>query len=192
MKSLDASVRVPPEERSLTQPVAQPAGESAPWPPVPGARASLSRCDDIRRAALDLTCAAQRSLALFSAALEPAVFDRPALLEAVAVLARRRRARLRILVRDPRYVMARGHGLVELARRLSTTIELRRPHPRHRDGTEQLLVTDEAGLLFRPTELRCEGWAFLYAPVEARRRLRFFDAMWSLAEPDPELQRLYL
>ncbi len=182
----------PPEERFLTQPLAPPARESVPWPPAPGAMASLSRCADVRRAALDLTCAAQRNLALFSAALEPAVFDRPALLEAVAALARRRGARLRILVREPRYVMARGHGLVELARRLSTTIELRRPHPQHRDGTEQLLVADEAGLLFRPSELRYEGWASLYAPVEARRRLRFFDEMWSLAEPDPELQRLYL
>jgi len=108
------------------------------------------------------------------------------------VLARRRGTHLRILVREPRYVMARGHGLVELARRLSTTIELRRPHPQHRDGTEQLLVADEAGLLFRPTELCYEGWASLHAPVEARRRLRSFDEMWSLAEPDPELQRLYL
>ena len=152
----------------------------------------LSRCADVRRAALDLACAAQHGLVLFSTALEPAVFDRSALLEAVAVLARRRGTRLRILVREPRYVMARGHGLVELARRLSTTIELRRPHPRHRDGTEQLLVADEAGLLFRPTELCYEGWASLHAPVEARRRLRFFDEMWSLAEPDSELQRLYL
>ena len=154
--------------------------------------APLSQRADVRRAALDLACAARRSLALLSAALEPAVFDQSALIEAVAALARRRDARLRILVREPRYVMARGHGLVELARRLSTTIELRRPHPQHRDVTEQLLVTDEVGLLFRPTELHYEGWASLHAPVEARRRLRFFDEMWSLAEPDPELQRLYL
>lgn len=161
-------------------------------PPAAGTGQELARREDVRRAVRALILTARREIALLSTALEPAVYDDAVLLEAIGALARRRGARVRVLIREPRTVVTRGHRLVELARRLSSSVELRRPHPEHRDGTEQILIADESGVLFRPDETRFEGRMAPNAPAEARRRLRTFEEWWALAEPDPELQRLHL
>lgn len=192
MPSVAASARAAARRRPLKHPDPQSSATARPWPPCPGQITALERRDDTRRAALDIVRTGRRTLALHSATLDPAVYDQPAMLEALALLARRHGAQVRIVVREPRVVTARGHRLLDLARRLSSTMELRRPHPQHLEDTEQLLIVDERAVLYRPFEVRPEGWASLDAPAEARRRLKAFEERWGLAEPDPELQRLYL
>ena len=80
----------------------------------------------------------------------------------------------------------------ELARRLSTYIELRKPHDDHRNLIESFLVADERAVLYRKEADRFEGYADLDNPLEARRLLRTFDEIWQRANPDSEMRRLGL
>ncbi|HQU16398.1 MAG: hypothetical protein B7Z66_10275 [Chromatiales bacterium 21-64-14] len=153
----------------------------------------LALREDSRNAALALVNQARHTLRLFTRDLDPALYDHLPFLEAVRRLATRGRlSGVQIMILEPQRVVRRGHRLVELSRRLTTGIELRRPQPEYRDHTEHFLIADETGLLFRPLEERYEGWASFRAPLAARVWLKFFAEAWSGSEPDPELQRLYL
>lgn len=153
----------------------------------------LARREDVRHAALALANQARRTLHLFTRDLDPTLYDHLPFLEAVRRLAVRGvESRVRILVLEPQRVVRRGHRLIELGRRLTTGIGLRRPPPEYRDHTEHFLIADETGVLFRPLEERYEGWVSFHAPLAARARLKFFAEAWAGSAPDPELQRLYL
>lgn len=157
----------------------------------PDTRRGLETVADNRDAALAVAREARRSLVLLSWDLEPPIYATPDFLDTVRALATSSRfARIRILVQDPTRVIRQGHRLVELARRLSSFIEIRRPHPEHRDLPESFLVADERAVLYRTLASRPEGVVDLHDPVLARDKLRLFDSLWEKAETEPELRRL--
>ena len=146
-----------------------------------------------QRGAVRVARAANRSLALFTRDLEPQTYDTEAFLAEVRRVALAGRyARVRVLVQDSARAAREGHRLVELARRLSTYIELRKPHDDHRNLIESFLVADERAVLYRKEADRFEGYADLDNPLEARRLLRTFDEIWQRANPDSEMRRLGL
>ena len=145
------------------------------------------------RAAVRVAALARRSLALFTRDLEPQLYNEELFLAEVRRIAiSGRYARVRVLVQDSARAVREGHRLVELARRLSSFIEIRKPHADHASLIETFLVADERALLYRKEADRFEGYADLDAPAEARRLLRTFDEIWGRATPDPELRRLGL
>lgn len=137
---------------------------------------------------------AERSVRLYSPTLDAAVFDHPALQEALSTLARRgRQTWIRIILRDPRRIVGRRHRLVELARRLSSTIEIRRAPEREQDGPDNgYLLADASGLLWMPEESGQRGYACYHHPGRVRELARDFDALWEHSEPEPELRQLGL
>lgn len=146
-----------------------------------------------REAAIQLAGQARRSLAVFTRDLEPAVYDTNEFLSAVQQLALRSRySRIRIVVVDPTLAIKDGHRFIELARRLSSYIKIRRPSPDHAKLADAYLVADDTGVLYRPLASRYEGFADPHDPFEARARLRNFDDIWEQAEPEPEFHRLGL
>lgn len=142
-------------------------------------------------AALAVAGEARRSLVIFTRDLEPAIYDRTEFLDIVRRLAISSRfAGIRILLRDPTRAIKDGHRLVELARRLTSRVEIRRVHSDFSDLTEAFLVADEKAVLYRTLADRNEGIADLHDPVRARDKLRLFDTVWEKSEPEPELRQL--
>lgn len=153
----------------------------------------LVSAGDCRDAALELIRGTRRTLALFTRDLEPAIFGTVEFATAVQRLALRSRfTHIRIVVIDPAAAIREGHRLVELARRLSSFIEFRRPGPDHASLAHTFLVTDETGIMYRPLSSRYEGFADTYNPPEARKYLKHFAEIWSQAEPEQEFRRLGL
>src|SRR5574337_1362947 len=153
----------------------------------------LAPSGDWRQAALQLAVQARRSLALFSRDLEPAIYDTAEFVAGVQQLALRSRySRIRMVVIDPQLAVSDGHRLIELTRRLSSYMEIRRPAEDHAKLAEAFLISDDIGLMFRPLASRFEGFADTHDPFEARNRLRQFDEIWESAEPEPEFRRLGL
>ncbi|HFD79251.1 MAG TPA: hypothetical protein ENK05_02505 [Gammaproteobacteria bacterium] len=144
--------------------------------------------------ATDLMAAqTQATLDVFSRDLDAFLYDRRPFLDAVARLCRdNRKARIRFLVQDPSPAVKNGHRFIELARRLSSSIALRQPHPDYRFYNEAFLVADDCGLIHRPLADRFEGTANFYSPVEAGRKLDFFTEVWERSEEQTEFRRLYL
>jgi len=136
---------------------------------------------------------ASRSLLLHTESLEPDIYDTVPFLDAVSQLASSHAmARIWILVQDSRRVVQSGHRLVDLSRRLSTAIQIRRPAQEYQDFHESFLLADTCGYLHRRNPSRFEGVANFNDPGKVAERMRYFIEVWERSEPDAELKRLYL
>ncbi|HEY0975546.1 MAG TPA: hypothetical protein VGE57_13710 [Solimonas sp.] len=132
-------------------------------------------------------------LALLSYDLDARVFGDESFVEKVQALAlRHHRARIRVLVNATERTMHRAHRLVELGRRLTSRIEFRQLPDDEKAVIEEYLVADEKGVLQRDANDRLEARHYAYAPLEARRRLKAFNALWDVSVPARELGELRL
>lgn len=133
------------------------------------------------------------TLDIFSRDLDPMLYDRQSFLDLVSNLcAKNRKARIRVLVQDPMPAVKNAHRFIELSRKLSSSIEIRQPHPDYRQYNEAFLVADGCGLIHRTLADRHEGNVNFYDPIAARRLLDFFTEVWERSEVNPELRRLHL
>jgi predicted GNAT family N-acyltransferase len=150
--------------------------------------------DDVARDALLATIAAtQRYLDVQSAALDHALFDSDVVADLVSKLARRHAtSRVRILVDDVKEIVARGHRLVELARRLPSKVEIRRATDgkASQDGT--FVVGDSTAVWLLQEQDPYAGWSSPHAPVRAERLLVEYVRRFERAVNDPELRLLKL
>lgn len=148
---------------------------------------------DNRHAALALTEQAKRSLHIFTRDLDAPVYDQPPFIQAVSALATRSRySRILILLQSSERAVKNGHRLIELSRRLSSFIELRKPHHDFREYNQAFLIADEVGLLRRPIADRYDGMLNFKAPLAAREYLDFFTQVWERSEADPDLRQLHI
>ncbi len=153
----------------------------------------LGSCEDARHASNLMTEQTQDTLDILSRNLDPALYEQTAFLNNLSRLCvRNRKARIRFLVQQPGDAVKRCQRLLELARKLSSSIELRQPHADYRQHNEAFLVADRCGLIYRKLSDRYEGTANFHDPVEAQRKTDFFTEVWERSEVHPEFRRLYL
>ncbi len=145
-------------------------------------------------AILHLLDDAQYEVSILTQDLDPLLLDVIEVLDAIQSIALTgRRARIRVLVRDPHKATGHGHRLIALAQRLPSTIELRVPQEEH-DLAEisAYLLNDRHGYLYRPNAARAEGTGSTCAPGRHARLLAHFDGIWERSLPDAELRALVL
>lgn len=153
----------------------------------------VERLTEARAVAHALAAQAQRTLLLHTEDLEPDIYDDSAFLDAVSRLARNHsQSRIWILIHDARKVVQHGHRLIEIARRLSSTIQLRRPAPQYRNHHESFLLADDCGYLHRPIAARYEGVVNFNDPGKVADFEKYFMEVWERSEPDEEIKRLYI
>ncbi len=148
---------------------------------------------ELRRVSVDMARQARRSLRIVSLHLDPPVYDTLEFLDAVKqFVLGHRRARVHLLVKDPAPIVRDGHRLHQLARRLSTFIEMRVSAPEHDDHHAAFMVVDGAGAIWRPFADRFEAEA-TFADVKLARDLTdTFDKMWCVARPHPDFRDMML
>ncbi len=146
-----------------------------------------------RHAALRLTDQTQRRIEIFSYDLDAPIYNHTAFLIALKNLAvRSRYSQIRILLQTNERVQKEGHRLIELWRRLTSTIEIRRPHVDYLEHTENFLLADNTGYLQWDLYNRYEGSVDFYAKLKAERYSDFFAEVWERSEPDSELRHLHI
>ena len=151
----------------------------------------LQARDDTRYASDLMVQQCQESVDIFSRELDPELYDREPFLQAISHLCvTNRTARIRILVQEPAPAVKCGHRLIELSRRISSSIEIRQPHPDYRHHNEAFLIADRCGLVARALSDRYEGTANFYALIQSQRKLDFFTEIWDRSEAHPEFRRL--
>lgn len=134
---------------------------------------------------------ARRELMLMSPNLDRSVFEREAFASALSTLVREtRRARIRILVRDVRSIVERGHRLLALSRRLPSAIEMRRlaEHPNWNNDT--VVLRDRSAVLSYPGSDGATGSYRPGEPGRAETELTRFEELWRASVVDPELRSL--
>ena len=154
---------------------------------------ALNHREENAAAAARLAGQTRRSLRLFTRDLDPELYNRREFLDPLRRLATgRHHARVEILLLDPHRAVRDGHRLIELARRLSSFIELRRLHPDYRERLETFLIADERALLYREQADLYAGKVDFNAPIEAKGLLRLFSEAWEKSATDQELRRLHV
>ncbi|MCB1675704.1 MAG: hypothetical protein KDI01_05410 [Halioglobus sp.] len=141
--------------------------------------------------AVQLCDSALRSLCILSPRLDHEAFDNEALAQAVSDLVRRGRlSEVKILVSDSRALLSRGHRLLQLHRRLPSSVHIRKL-AEHPDWKGQTVVTrDRDGVLYKPADSDHEGFYRGDSRSSARPHLELFAALWRHSEPDIELRSL--
>ncbi len=143
--------------------------------------------------AVELTCTARRHIRILSPHLDHAVFDRREFADSISALARRSRESLvKILVSDPRPIVQRGHRLMELARRLPSSVKLQKlaEHPDWQGET--IVIRDSDGVLYKPRDSDEEGFYEPDSRASTQRHLELFDELWRFSAPDIEFRSLSL
>jgi hypothetical protein len=141
--------------------------------------------------ALKLCESASRYLCIMSPHLDHEVFNRAELANALRTLAREsRQTHIRILVSDARGIVGRGHRLLQLARRLPSTVQIRKlqEHPDWQDQT--VVIRDLDGLLYKHGDSEEDAFYEPASRAAAQRPLELFNELWRLSVEDPELRSL--
>lgn len=143
--------------------------------------------------AVELARTASRHLRIYSYRLDHEVFDSATLASAIGDLARRGRySEIRILVSDARPMVQRGHRLLQLSRRLSSSVSIRvlAEHPELPEAT--YVVRDTDGILYKPDDVGRGGFFEPGSRASAKKFIDGFDALWRWGERDPRLRQLTL
>jgi len=154
-------------------------------------RRVLTTTPQVQAAVIEVADSAERSLALFSHSLEPALYDQLDFASAVTrlVLAHRY-ARVRILLINPTHLVQDTHRLVELGRRMVSFVEFRRVHRDHRMREDGFLIADDHSLMHLQNATHHYGAVSLNDRYMASKFLKEFDEIWAHSGREHEARRL--
>ena len=136
---------------------------------------------------------ASQRLWLYDRLLDHERYDRYRLRELISEIARRHRlSEVRLLIHDDKPLVKRRHQLVELMRRLTSSIELRLVNPEYPIEDQPFVLVDREGVLYRHGFEAPEGFACFAAAGRAKLLEESFQRMWDAARPSLELRQLPL
>lgn len=136
---------------------------------------------------------AQRTLRIYSPMLDPTLFDQPEVVALVSQFARSAAGiQIEILLRDSQLIVARGHTLVELGRRLDEKMRIRKLPDTIKGDKQSWLVVDNRALWVQSEPEEYRGWSDTWNQVQAERFAKRYTQFWDRSGPDPELRLLRL
>jgi hypothetical protein len=96
------------------------------------------------------------------------------------------------LVKNTQLLIERGHKLARLAQRLSSKVVIRKLTLEPENSEMAFMMCDSNGLLYKNDDQVYRGFANYAAAVEIKRLRETFDYLWQYAEPEIDLQQLYI
>jgi hypothetical protein len=156
---------------------------------VTGTRCILSTLDEYRVVVAELANRARRNLCIYTPDLEPLIYDRDSFLEPVKrlVLARGH-ARMRVLISDPARAVREGNRFMQMARRLTSFIDLRNVAPEYRHNPCSFIIADDKAIAYRQQASRWDGIVEYDDTQVVKRYLAYFDEVWAGSMIQPELR----
>lgn len=151
----------------------------------------LSTQAEFRDAACELVSNARLQLNILTYAFEREIYGHTDFTQAVqALCTHHARAKVRILIHSPEWASRSGHRLVELARRLSSFIEMREMNPQDKDLTSEVLVADEQALLLRESPDTLTSRFYPDDMRQAGSWLRRYEGLWNGGQTVQALRQL--
>jgi hypothetical protein len=158
-----------------------------------GVRQILNGQAEIKAAVIEATANADRSLAILTPDLEPAIYDQEDFLEALKrFILSRGFARVRVLVTRPERTLKSGNNFVSMARRLNSYIEFRDLLPEFGERQDAFFIADERAIIYRKNADIWDAMSDPCEPAVARYYLDSFDQLWHACAPEPELRQSQL
>jgi hypothetical protein len=150
----------------------------------------LDELQDFQKHALQAVQEGYRRICIVSDILDEPVYNTDAFRDAVRNLAIRDRfCQVRILVKNIKPAVEHGHRLLELARRLSSKVEMRKLTVAPKDKDQGWLIVDNATLLCKYNDTTYNGYVDYDARPKCKVLLDEFKTLWELyGEVDPSLR----
>jgi len=144
--------------------------------------------DELHIALLELIRKTQNEFTFAGPMLEPAIWCRSDTTEALGqMVTRHSRNRVRIAIEDSEYFLNSCTRLVELARRVSDILMVRRIGDIHHGFNQAIVIGDRAHCLVQKDASRYDATLDLDAPRIALLHLERFDEIWQTSDPLPGL-----
>ena len=153
----------------------------------------LHTAEEHQQLASRMVSQATRSVKILTLDLDPSVYDKPPFIAALKQFAlRNQMTKVQVLLQDNNLVCNQGHRLTDLAQRLPSIVEIRKPGKDSPQHPETFLLADSYGYLLRRLSGRYDATACFYDRLKTTRLEEIFDEIWETGEPDMELRQLYL
>ncbi len=151
----------------------------------------LRRESDFKNIILEMTRQARYSIRIYSPLLDHNLFDESELQSVCSALARRnKRTYIEVLVFDPHRIIKNGHALLNISRRLPSSIGIKVVDPEMRQKNHEFVLVDGKGYVYRQEYETYEGTACFNDVTETNRLNRMFTASWESGLLDPNLRQL--
>ena len=151
----------------------------------------LRREEDYKNVILEMTKQVITSVRIFSPLLEHKLFDNSQLRETLSALSRKNRyTHIEILLYDSHRITRNGHALLELSRKLPSSIKMKIVHPELRRFNHEYVLVDGAGVVYRLDYEVYDGYANFSDVTECNKLGRQFTAAWESGLSDPNLRQL--
>lgn len=136
---------------------------------------------------------ARQRVWLFDMTLDHELYGQPDFCDLISQVARRhRQSDVRLLIMDDKPLVQRRHRLVELMRRLPSSIELRLAGETTAVEKEPFVLVDRQGVLYRHQFGGAQGFANFADGGRVKRLEQRFTRMWDNSQPSRELRQLSL
>lgn len=148
--------------------------------------------DDLRAGVIDVIAQARREITICSPSLDPDLYNRAAFSDALGhFISRRAYCRVRIVVEDTEHLLLSNVRLVELARRFSDIILIRRLGELHHGLAEMFIVADSESCVRQQDISTIDATFDLHAPHLAIPLARRFEDIWAVSDPVPGLHGFF-
>lgn len=133
-----------------------------------------------------------REIHILSSELDRSIFTDEELVNMLSVFVRQERhCTIKILVKDIKPIIERGHALLALARRLSSKIIIKKLLMEPKDNAIAYLIGDKRLLLYKHSDSEHVGFVNYAAGPESNKLLEEFTYLWEQhSVADPELKQL--
>jgi hypothetical protein len=155
----------------------------------------LSNAEENRNAALSLASQARYNINIFSQDMDDAIYNNDDFEQHVFNLATRHPGtQIRILVQDSSAAVRKGHCLLRIAQRLTSSVFIWNPPEIHRSDTSAFMTVDGVGLMYRvrADNYNYEGSVNFMAAQRAKVLEDFFNEAWAHGQPDQQARRLFV
>lgn len=154
----------------------------------------IDELDDFSNHATQVVESSRREVLLLSKTLDPAIYNNEPFYQAVLDFARQdRNAQVKILVKDIQPVVEQGHRILNLARRLSSKVEIRKLLIKPEKDSITYLIGDRKCLLYMHEDQVYNGFVNYEAAQESKSLADEFSYLWDKHSVlDPSLRTMLL
>jgi predicted GNAT family N-acyltransferase len=151
----------------------------------------LRREVEFQQVILAMCQQARQSIRIWSPMLDHKLFHHDELRESLSRLARRNRyTSIEILLYDSHRVVTNTHALLEISRKLPSSIKMKLVHPELRKLNHEFVLVDGDGVIYRNDYENYEGYAKFRDVTDNQRLGRQFKSGWESGVHDPNLRQL--
>ena len=157
------------------------------------AEIQLTNIEENRNAALSLAEQARYNINMFTQDLDNAIYDNNEFENYIFKLAiRHPNSRIRILVQDSTTAIKKGHCLIRIAQKLTSSVFIKNPQDLHKNDKSNFMTVDGMGMLYqsRNDKHNYEASVNFMSPQRAAKLDNFFNKAWEHGLPDQHVRRL--